>query len=184
MICPVELAHEMSAFRWRHGVDLPAGGRHGFLSRVRRGAGDESTGSDFASDGQEDHLVAGGGDYRHQRPPDAALVSALPGVWLRRTLRPAPGPAEPEARAGGDGRARAGALPREVLRSERAALSREARRAIPDSPQLQLGEEGAAGRRAGEEGASAGHASPPAAAAAAAGDAAAPGRQPASLVSR
>jgi hypothetical protein len=65
MICPVELAHEMSAFVVRLGVEMPAGGRHDFLPGVRRGAGDESTGRDVASDGQEDHLVAGRRDPGH-----------------------------------------------------------------------------------------------------------------------
>jgi hypothetical protein len=37
--------------------------RHGLLVEGRRGAGDENTGSDFAGDGEEDHVVAGGGDY-------------------------------------------------------------------------------------------------------------------------
>src|SRR5215469_14101872 len=59
MICPVELASEMSAF-WRGPeVELSAGGRHGFLLGVRHGAGDEDTGSDFASDGEKDHLEPG-----------------------------------------------------------------------------------------------------------------------------
>ena len=35
---------------------------HGLLSEGRHGAGDENTGSDFAGDGEEDHVVAGGGD--------------------------------------------------------------------------------------------------------------------------
>ena len=32
--------------------------------------------------GQEDHLVAGGGDHRHQRSADAALSGALRAVGL------------------------------------------------------------------------------------------------------
>ena len=36
--------------------------QHGFLPEGRDGAGDESTGSDVAGDGEEDHLVASGGD--------------------------------------------------------------------------------------------------------------------------
>src|ERR1700680_2260735 len=65
MICPVERAHEMSAFVARIAVEVPAGGRHGFLPRVRRGAGHENTGSDFASAGQKGYLVPGGRDHRH-----------------------------------------------------------------------------------------------------------------------
>ena len=31
---------------------------------------------------KQDHVVAGGGDYRHQRPSDAALAGALRGARL------------------------------------------------------------------------------------------------------
>jgi transposase len=37
MMCPVEIANEMSAFATRLQVEQPAGGRHGFLSAVRHG---------------------------------------------------------------------------------------------------------------------------------------------------
>jgi hypothetical protein len=37
----------------------------------------QSAGSDFAGHGQEDQLVASGGDHRHQRPADATLAGAL-----------------------------------------------------------------------------------------------------------
>ena len=43
----------MSAFVARLEVEAPAGGRHCFLPGVRRGAGHENTGSDFASDGEK-----------------------------------------------------------------------------------------------------------------------------------
>src|SRR6516162_10105823 len=117
MICPVELASEMSAFVARFEVELPAGGRHAFLPRVRRGAGHEDSGSHIASDGEEDQLGASGGNHRHQRPADAPLVPALPRVWLRRALRPPSGTSEPEACAGPDGRTGAGTVPGPVLRS-------------------------------------------------------------------
>jgi hypothetical protein len=45
----------MSAFQ---AVKVGDHGRHGFLFEGRDGAGDESTGSNFASNGEEDH----GGD--------------------------------------------------------------------------------------------------------------------------
>jgi len=35
---------------------------------------------------KEDHLVASGGDYRHQRPAHATLAGALRGVWLSRAV--------------------------------------------------------------------------------------------------
>ena len=76
MICPVEIAHEMSAFVARLEVEVPAGGRHGFLPGVRRGAGHENTGSDFASDGEKAYLVPGGRDHRHQRPAIVAGTGA------------------------------------------------------------------------------------------------------------
>ena len=49
------------------------------LLEGRDGAGDESTGSDFAGDGEEDHVVAGGGDSWHQRPAHAAVAGTLRG---------------------------------------------------------------------------------------------------------
>ena len=63
MICPVEIASEMSALR---AVRMGDHAEHGSLSEGRDGAGDESTGRDVASDGEEDHVVAGGGDPGHQ----------------------------------------------------------------------------------------------------------------------
>jgi hypothetical protein len=51
----VLLSSEMSAFQ---AVRVGDHGRHGFLFEGRDGAGDESTGSNFASRGEEDH----GGD--------------------------------------------------------------------------------------------------------------------------
>ena len=152
------------------------------LPEGRGGAGDESTGSDLASDGEEDHLVAGGGDHRHQRPTDAALAGALRGVRLRRAVGPAAGTAKPEAGAAGAGGAGAGAVPRAVFRSERAALSREAARGARDRTQLHLGEAGAAGSRSGGARAQTRSASQAATAAAVAGHAAAHRRQPAPLV--
>jgi hypothetical protein len=41
---------------------------------IRGGAGDENTGSHFAGHGEEDHVVVGGGEFRHLRPADAALA--------------------------------------------------------------------------------------------------------------
>src|SRR5437870_782054 len=72
MICPVEIAHDMSALR---AVRMGDHAEHGSLSEGRDGAGDESTGRDVAGDGEEDHVVAGGGDSGHERRP-------LPGMLL------------------------------------------------------------------------------------------------------
>ena len=72
MICPVEIASDMSAFRAVVGDHA----RHELLHTSRHGAGDESTGSDVAGDGDEDHVVASGRDPGHQRPAHAALAGA------------------------------------------------------------------------------------------------------------
>ena len=54
MICPVEIASEMSAFRAARVGDHA---KHDQLSEGRSGAGDESTGRDVAGDGEEDYVV-------------------------------------------------------------------------------------------------------------------------------
>src|SRR5439155_1557455 len=74
MICPVELASDLSALRAARVGDHA---KHGFLLEGRDGAGHESTGSDFAGPGQEDHLVASGVKRRVHRK--------------RRPRRPLPG---------------------------------------------------------------------------------------------
>ena len=79
MICPVEIAREMYALR---AVRVGDHGKHGVLLEGRDGAGNESTGSDFAGAGEEDHVVASGGDHRDQRPTHATLAGTLRGVWL------------------------------------------------------------------------------------------------------
>jgi hypothetical protein len=71
MICPVEIASDLSALRAARVGDHA---KHGFLFEGRDGGGNENTGSDFAGAGEEDHLVAGGRDYWHQRSADAALA--------------------------------------------------------------------------------------------------------------
>ena len=51
MICPVEIASKMSAFR---AVRVGDHAKHGILHEGRSGASDESTGRDVAGDGEED----------------------------------------------------------------------------------------------------------------------------------
>jgi hypothetical protein len=92
MICPVDLASDMSALRAARVGDHR---RHGLLLEGHHGAGDEGTGSDFAGDGEEDYLVAGGGDHRHQRPADATLAEryeefGYDGLFDRRQGKPSP----------------------------------------------------------------------------------------------
>ena len=64
MICPDALTSEVSALQ---AVRVRDHAKHDLLHAGRDGAGNESTGSDIASFSQEDHLVASGRDYRHQR---------------------------------------------------------------------------------------------------------------------
>src|SRR5579863_6815305 len=90
MICPVEIAGDMSALR---AVRMGDHAEHGSLSEGRDGAGDESTGRDVAGDGEEDYVVAGGGDSGHQRPAHAADSRALRRRGLQRIAGPAAGPA-------------------------------------------------------------------------------------------
>src|ERR1051326_2307744 len=180
MICPVEIAHEMSALR---AVRIGDHGEHGSLSEGRDGAGDESTGRDVASDGEEDQLVAGGGDPWDQRSAHAAVAGTLRGRGLQRVVRPAAGQAVETACAGGDGGESVRAVPGKVFRSERAALSREVAGRARDRTELQLGEAGAAGSGTGGAGAQTWSASQTARAAAVAGDVVAYRRQPPPVVS-
>src|SRR5215469_1309403 len=144
MICPVEVARDMSALRAARVGDHA---KHGLLPEGRDGAGDESTGRDVAGDGEEDYLVAGGGDPGHQRPAHAADSGALRGRGLQRVAGPAPGQALASAGAGGDGGESVRTVPGEVFRPERAAFSREAGGRARDRTELQLGEAGVAGSR-------------------------------------
>jgi hypothetical protein len=55
MICPVEIAHDLSAWR---AAKVGDHAKHDLLPEGRSGAGDESAGSDFAGYGEEDYLVS------------------------------------------------------------------------------------------------------------------------------
>ena len=83
MICPVEIAHEMSALR---AAKIGDHAEHGDLSEGRDGAGDESTGRNVAGDGEEDHLVGApmgvsihwpSGDQAGRKSPPCPEVSGL-----------------------------------------------------------------------------------------------------------
>src|SRR5437588_6042722 len=180
MICPVEIAHEMSALR---AVRIGDHAEHGSSSEGRDGAGDESTGRDIAGDGEEDYLVAGGGDSGHQRSAHAAVAGALRGWGLRRAARPAARAAVETEGPGSDGGEGVRALPGEVFRSERAALSREVAGRARGRTELHLGEAGAAGSGLGGAWTQAWGASQTARAAAVAGDVVAYRRQPSPVVS-
>src|SRR5919204_1851097 len=180
MICPVEIASEMSALRAARVGDHA---EHGRLSEGRDGAGDESTGRDVAGDGEEDHLVAGSGDSGHQRPAHAAVAGALRGRGLQRVAGSTAGQALAAPGAGGDGGEDIRAVPGKVFRSERAALPREVAGRARDRAELDLGEAGATGSGAGGARTQAWGASQAAGAAAVTGDAVAHRRQPAPVVS-
>ena len=62
----------------------------------------------FAGGSEEDHVVAGGGDHRAERPAGVALAGALRRVRLPRTGRPVAGEAVAEATTDGCGGAGAG----------------------------------------------------------------------------
>src|SRR5216683_7966354 len=92
MICRVEIAGDLSAFR---AVRVRDHVKHGFLLEGRDGTGDESTGSDLTGDGETDYLVAGGGDHRHQRAAHASLAEryeafGYDGLFDRRRGTPSP----------------------------------------------------------------------------------------------
>src|SRR3984957_19751985 len=93
MICPVELAHDMSALRAARVGDQA---KHGILLEGRDGAGEEITGSDVAGYGEEDYVVSGGGDHWHQRPAHAAVggeryeEGGFRGLFDRRRGKPSP----------------------------------------------------------------------------------------------
>src|SRR6202008_531774 len=180
MICPVELARDMSALRAGRIGDHA---EHGSLSEGRDGAGDESTGRGVAGDGEEDHMVAGGGGSGYRTPAHAAGSGGLRCRGSQRIAGPAAGQALASAGAGGDGGESVRAVPGEIFRSERAAFSREVAVRARDRTELHLGEAGAAGSRPGDARTQARGASQAAGAAAVAGDAVAYRRQPASVVS-
>ena len=82
MICPVQLASDLSA-------EGDEGKRHSVSRRqdakilsCRLGAGDEGTRSDLAGDGEENYVVASGGDCWSLGPQHAALAAALRGCLL------------------------------------------------------------------------------------------------------
>ena len=67
-----------------------------YLPEGRDGAGDESTGSDIAGDGEEDYLVSGGGDYRASATgtcgagESVTRKAAFGGLFDRRRGKPSP----------------------------------------------------------------------------------------------
>src|ERR1039458_926808 len=96
------------------------------ILRGRLGAGDEGARGDFTGDGEDDHVVASGGDRWGVAAQHEALAAALRGARIRWTDGPAAGEAESEACSPGTGGRSVAALSREVCGPECTALSREA----------------------------------------------------------
>jgi len=71
-------------------------GGHVLLHAGRRGAGDESTRSNVAGPGKENHVGASGRDDGDQRPADAALARALGRVRGPGLVGPAGGKPSPK----------------------------------------------------------------------------------------
>jgi hypothetical protein len=85
MICPVRFASDMSALR---AVLVGGRGQHDLTHEGRDAAGDESTGSDFASHNQEDPMVAGGGDAAPSGSATRSLVVSTAPMGGSYALRP------------------------------------------------------------------------------------------------
>src|SRR5665647_2592363 len=100
--------------------------RNSAVLRHRDGADDESSRRVVEGDGQEDHLVGGGGDHWGDGSDDAPVAGADGGRRLRGTGRPSQRKAECSADPGGHGREGIGPVPGDVLRFEHSPLSRKA----------------------------------------------------------
>src|ERR1017187_2993786 len=92
MICPVEIASEVSALQ---AARVGEHGWHVLLHAGRDGADDESTGSDFAGHGEEDHVVAGGRDHwisdrQMRRWHERYEEFGFRGLFDRRRGKPSP----------------------------------------------------------------------------------------------
>src|ERR1051325_961681 len=146
------------------------GGRNPAVLSRRDGADDESPRRAAEGNGEEDHLVGGGGDCGRDGPDDAPMARALRKGRLRGLGGPAQGETEREADSGGYGREGAWAVSGTLLRPEYSSLPREVAGRARDQAELYVGAESPAGRRAGSQTAQAGSPPAEAAAAAAAGD--------------
>src|ERR1035437_3202549 len=128
----VSLVCELSGRVHTRVVRMAGGGvmlgseRNPAVLRRRDGADDESSRRVIEGEGQEDHLVGGGGDYRSERPDDEAVAGASGEAWLLGPGGPAQGKAERSAHPTGHRGGGVAALPGRVFRSEHSAFSREA----------------------------------------------------------
>jgi transposase len=92
MICPVEIARDLSAFQAARVRDHA---KHDLLPEGRSGAGDESTGSDFAGHGEEDPWwqaaeIIGLSDRSMRRWRERYEEFGYDGLFDRRQGKPSP----------------------------------------------------------------------------------------------
>ena len=92
MICPVEIAGDLSAFR---AVRVGDHAKHGFLLEGRDGAGDESTGSDLTGDSKTDTWwqaaeIIGISERHRRRWRERYEAFGYDGLFDRRPGTPSP----------------------------------------------------------------------------------------------
>src|SRR3954452_18112382 len=100
-------------------------GRNPAVLRRGDGADDDSSRRAIEGDGEEDHLVGGGGNYWGDGSNDATVAGAAGNGWLLRAGGPAQGKAERATDTFGDGGEGTRALQGYVLRSEHPTLPRK-----------------------------------------------------------
>src|SRR5438093_12125123 len=102
------------------------GGQNPAVLSRRDGADDESSRCAVEGEGEEGHVVGGGGNHRGDGSDDAAMAGATGKGRLCRAVGSAEGKTECSAHPAGNGRGGARSLPRNVLRPEHPAFPREA----------------------------------------------------------
>src|SRR5690242_3133479 len=113
------------------------------------GADDENTGSDSESDGWAAEVVGSGRDHRGNGSDDATVARTLPGARLQRSVGLPKAEPEPEADPGSRAGRGAAAIPGTVFQLQRATFPREVAGGARDPTELHVGENSAAGSRAG-----------------------------------
>src|SRR6185503_16927668 len=91
------------------------GGNPSAVHRGGNGADDETTGCAIEGDGEEDHLVGGGGDHRGDGANDAAVAGTAGVGWLFGVGGPTQRKAQRQAGTAGEGRTGAAAIPGDLL---------------------------------------------------------------------
>src|ERR1017187_7416598 len=120
------------------------GGRNPAVLSRRDGADDEGTRRVVEGDGQEDHMVVGGGNSGGNGSDDAPVAREIGDGRLCGAGGSPQGKAECPAHSAGNDREGAGALQGDVLRPEHPALSRKAAERPRHRVELYLGAESAA----------------------------------------